>query len=56
MDSRLFSNAEPAYYAEALSYPTGTAELAAEAEAARQEMLREAGGAKDLAPGESTSP
>jgi RNA polymerase sigma factor (sigma-70 family) len=56
MDSRLFSNAEPAYYAEALSYPTGTVELAAEAEAARQEMLREAGGAKDLAPGESTSP
>ena len=40
-DSRLFSKTNAAHYAEVLSYPAGTAELAAEAVARQAEALRE---------------
>jgi RNA polymerase sigma factor (sigma-70 family) len=40
-DSRLFSKANAAHYAEVLSYPAGAAELAAEAVARQAEALRE---------------
>jgi RNA polymerase sigma factor (sigma-70 family) len=40
-DSRLFSKTNAAHYAEVLSYPGGTAELAAEAVARQAEALRE---------------
>jgi RNA polymerase sigma factor (sigma-70 family) len=55
MDSRLFSEEQTAHYAEALTYPTGTAELAAEAARRWQEDLDEVKDLheiKDLAPGD----
>lgn len=41
VDSRLFSDTQTEHYADALSYPTGTAELAAEFRQLRQEIMQE---------------
>jgi RNA polymerase sigma factor (sigma-70 family) len=43
VDSRLLSDAVTAHYAEALAYPTGTAELAAEIRQQHEELMRELG-------------
>jgi RNA polymerase sigma factor (sigma-70 family) len=40
-DSRLFGDVQAEHYADALSYPTGTAELAAEFRQLQQDLLRE---------------
>jgi bifunctional DNase/RNase len=40
-DSRLFSDAQTEHYTDALSYPTGTAELAAEFQQLQQEFTQE---------------
>jgi hypothetical protein len=40
-DSRLFGDEQTEHYADALSYPTGTAELAAEFRQLQQELQRE---------------
>jgi hypothetical protein len=41
VDSRLLSAALTAHYAEAMAYPTGTAELAAEIRQRQEELMRD---------------
>ena len=56
MDSRLLSEANTAHTAEALSYPTGAAELAAEALRHRREQMQNLGLGKDAAAGGRAGP
>jgi len=54
VDSRLLSDAVAAHYAEAMAYPTGTAELAAEIRQRQQDLMAELGiGCPDSAPGDT---
>jgi len=48
-DRRLFNDVQTEHYAEALSYPTGTAELAAEFRQLQQELMQELDASKESA-------